>query len=142
MIILKSSINDILRKEKDKVRRTCEKEYGRKLSSMKNSLENAHAKTISSMKSEYERIIDDKNREIEKLRSVIDRNYHRYQQVRQREKYLDALSSEVENVIEHMVVRVHESVQPVYRTRAKVLSVKKVSDKSDDKMKKVLVLKK
>ena len=142
MIILKSSINDILRKEKDKVRKSCEKEFNRKLSSMKVSLENSHAKTVSTMKKDYERIIEDKNSEIEKLRNVIDRNYLRYQQVRQREKYLDALSHEIENVVEHMVVRVQESVQPVYRTRAKVLSVKKVSDKSDDKMKKVLVMKK
>jgi hypothetical protein len=142
MIILKSSINDILRKEKDKVRKSCEKEFNRKLSSIKISLENSHAKAVSTMKNDYERIIEDKNSEIEKLRNVIDRNYLRYQQVRQREKYLDALSHEIENVIEHMVVRVQESVQPFYRTRAKVLSVRKVSDKSDEKMRKVLVMKK
>ncbi len=142
MIILKSRINDMLRKEKEKVRRTCEKEYGKRLTSMKHNLENGHARTISNMRNEYERIIEDKNSEIEKLRNVIDRNYLRYQQVRQREKYLDALSNEIENVIDHMVIRVQESVQPFYRTRAKVLSVKKVSDKSDDKMKKVLVMKK
>ncbi len=142
MVILKSSINDILRKEKDKVRRSCEREYRKKMSSVKLNLDSNHAKIISSMKSEYESIIEDKNREIEKLRNIIERNYLRYQQVRQREKYLDSLSHEIENVIDHMVVRVQESVQPFYRTRAKVLSVKKVSDKSDDKMKKVLVMKK
>jgi hypothetical protein len=142
MIILKSSINDILRKEKDKVRKTCEKEFNKRLTSMKVSLENSHAKAISTIKNDYERILEDKNSEIEKLQNVIDRNYLRYQQVRQREKYLDALSHEIENVVEHMVLRVQESVQPVYRTRAKVLSVKKVSDKTDEKMKKVLVMKK
>lgn len=142
MIILKSSISGILKKEKNKVRKSCEKEYSKKLSSMKLNLENSHAKDISSIRSEYERVIENKDNEIEKLRSVIDRNYQRYQQVRQREKYLDALSSEIENVIDHMVVRVQESVQPFYRTRAKVLSVKRVSDKSDDKMKKILVMKK
>ncbi|HOP64933.1 MAG TPA: hypothetical protein PK358_06705 [Spirochaetota bacterium] len=142
MIIRKSSINDILRKEKDKVRKSCEREFSKKLNSMKLNLENTHSKNISSIKDEYEDIIDVKNREIEKLKNIIDRNYIRYQEVRQREKYLDALSHEIENVIDHMVVRVQESVQPFYRTRSKVLSIKKVSDKSDDKMKKVLVMKK
>jgi len=142
MIILKSNINGILRKEKDKVRKSCEVEYRKKMSVMKIHLESSYTRTIKKIKSEYEDIIQDKDREIEQLKSIIDRNYQKYQQVRQREKYLDSLSGEIESVIDIMVTRVQESVQPFYRTRAKVSATKKLSDKANDNMKKVLVLKK
>ena len=142
MIILKSNINGILRKEKERTRKSCEQEYRKKMSVMKVHLESSYARTIRKIKNEYEEIIQDKEREIEKLRGVIERNYHRYQQVRQREKYLDSLSGEIENVIDIMVTRVQESVQPFYRTRAKISATKKLSDKSNDNMNKVLVMKK
>jgi hypothetical protein len=142
MIILKSSINRIIRREKEKARKSCEAEYLKKIKSMKRNLENSHLKKINLMKSEYEETIRDKDREIEKLMSAMDTNYKRYLQVRQREKYLDSLSNEIEDVIENMVTRVNESVQPFYRARAKVLAIKKISDKNHVVAKKVLVLNK
>lgn len=139
MIILKSSINRILKREKEKIKKSCEIEFSRKMKTIKRDIEANHVKAIKNIKTEYDLIINQKNREIENLTSAIDTNYKRYLQVRQREKQLDNLSNEIEDVIESMVTKVHESVQPFYRTRAKVLTAKKISDKNHNVVKKILV---
>ncbi|PKL15982.1 MAG: hypothetical protein CVV49_18600 [Spirochaetae bacterium HGW-Spirochaetae-5] len=142
MIIFKSSISRVIRREREKVRKSCEAEYAKKIKSLKRDLEKSNSKKLNIMKSEYVAIIEEKDREIEKLISAIDTNYKRYIQVRRREKQLDNLSNEIEDVIENMVTKVHESVQPFYRTRAKVLATKKISDKNHDGVKNILVLNK
>jgi hypothetical protein len=142
MIIFKSSISRVIRREREKVRKSCEAEYLKKIKSLKRDMEKSTSKKIDILKSEYIGIIEEKDKEIEKLISAIDTNYKRYIQVRRREKQLDNLSNEIEDVIENMVTKVHESVQPFYRARAKVLATKKISDKNHDVVKNILVLNK
>ncbi len=142
MIILKSRISGAIGKEKDKIRRDCERTHRKKVASLRKNLSSDYARAVKNLKNEYEEIIEEKDLEIQKLQKVIERNSRRYQQIRQREKYLDDLSFEIEDVVDSMVVRVQESLQPFYRTRAKVQTSKKYSDKGHDKVKSILAVSK
>lgn len=142
MIILKKNISRAINKEKEKVKRECEKKQKMKIEALRIKLEKEHAAGINSIKSSYEETIEEKERELNRLRNILERNYRRYQQVRQREKYLDDLSYEIEGVVEKMIVGVQESLQPFYRTRAKVFTASKQSDKQHPKIKNLLAINK
>lgn len=140
MIIFKKNISRAINKEKEKVKKECEKQQEMKIEALRRKLEKDHADGIKSIKSSYEETIEEKERELNRLRNILERNYRRYQQVRQREKYLDDLSYEIENVVEKMVIGVQESLQPFYRTRAKVITTSKQSDKQHNKIKNLLAI--
>ena len=140
MIILKKNISRAINKEKEKVKKECEKQHKMKIAALRRKLEKDHAAGIKNIKTSYEETIEEKERELNKLRNILERNYRRYQQVRQREKYLDDLSYEIEGVVEKMVIGVQEALQPFYRTRAKVLTTSKQSDKQHSKIKKLLTI--
>ncbi|MFA5519121.1 MAG: hypothetical protein WDA74_07700 [Spirochaetota bacterium] len=142
MIILKKNISRAINKEKEKVKKECEKQEKMKIKALRIKLEKEHAAGLSSIKSSYEETIEEKERELNRLRNILERNYRRYQQVRQREKYLDDLSYEIEGVVEKMIIGVQESIQPFYRTRAKVFTVSKQSDKQHSKVKNLLTINK
>jgi len=142
MLVFKHQINGIISKEKDKVRKNCEKDYNRKVKSLRKDLHTDYERSLKNLKNEYEDIIDEKEREIAKLQRLIDRNHKRYQEIRQREKHLDDLSYEIEDVVDNMVVKVQQSLQPFYRTRAKVITSKKYSDKGHAKVKSILAVNK
>jgi len=140
MIILKKNISRAINKEKEKVKKECEKKHKMKIEALRRKLEKDHAAGIKNIKLSYEETIEEKERELNRLRNILERNYRRYQQVRQREKYLDDLSYEIEGVVEKMVIGVQESLQPFYRTRAKVLTTTKQSDKQHSKIKKLITI--
>ena len=142
MFILKKNISRTINKEKEKVKKVCEKEHKVKIEALRRKLEKDYVKGMNNIKSAYEETIEEKERELNKLRNVLERNYQRYQQIRQREKYLDDLSFEIEGVVEKMVIGVQESLQPFYRTRAKVLTTSKQSDKQHSKVKNLLAINK
>lgn len=142
MIILKKNISRTINKEKEKVKKECEKQHKVKVETLRRKLEREHANGVKNIKSSYEETIEEKERELNRLRNILERNYRRYQQVRQREKYLDDLSYEIEGVVEKMVIGVQESLQPFYRTRAKVFTASKQSDKQHNKVKNLLAINK
>lgn len=142
MIILKKNISRTINKEKEKMKKECEKQHKVKVETLRRKLERDHATGVKNIKSSYEETIEEKERELDRLRNILERNYRRYQQVRQREKYLDDLSYEIEGVVEKMVIGVQESLQPFYRTRAKVLTTSKQSDKQHSKVKNLLAINK
>jgi len=142
MFVLKKNISRVINKEKEKVKKICEREHKAKIEALRRKLEKDYVKGIHNIKSAYEETIEEKERELNKLRNLLERNYHRYQQIRQREKYLDDLSFEIEGVVEKMVLGVQESLQPFYRTRAKVLTTSKQSDKEHARVKNLLAINK
>ncbi len=68
------------------------------------------------------------------MKEEIDRNYATYQAIRKREVELYQLSAEIETVVETMVIKVQESLQPFYRTRAKIETVKRKSGSRHEKV--------
>jgi predicted RNase H-like nuclease (RuvC/YqgF family) len=134
MFVKKSKISNVIKKEKQKVRNFCDKYYGKKLESLKKDLNEKHQKVLARTISESKEIIENKEREIKRLQQELDRNYQKYMELRQREKHIDKLSDEIDEVVNDMVIKVQESIQPFYRTRAKVLTTKKRSDRKHDKV--------
>jgi exonuclease VII large subunit len=134
MFVRKSSISNLIKKEKQKVRSFCDKYYGKKMESLKKELNEKHDRILKRTISESKDIIESKEREIKRLQQELDRNYYKYMELRQREKNIDKLSDEIDEVVNDMVVKVQESIQPFYRTRAKVVTTKKRSDKKHDKV--------
>jgi predicted RNase H-like nuclease (RuvC/YqgF family) len=134
MFVKKSKISNVIKKEKQKVRTFCDKYYGKKLESLKKDLNEKHQKVLARTISESKEIIENKEREIKRLQQELDRNYQKYMELRQREKHIDKLSDEIDEVVNDMVIKVQESIQPFYRTRAKVITTKKRSDRKHDKV--------
>ncbi len=134
MFVRKSSISNLIKKEKQKVKNFCDKYYGKKMESLKKELNEKHDRILKRTISESKEIIESKEREIKRLQQELDRNYYKYMELRQREKHIDQLSDEIDEVVNDMVVKVQESIQPFYRTRAKVITTKKRSDKKHTKV--------
>ncbi len=134
MFVRKSKISHLIKKEKQKVRTFCDKYYGKKMESLKKELNEKHDRILKRTISESKEIIECKEREIKRLQQELDRNYREYMELRQREKHIDKLSDEIDEVVNDMVLKVQESIQPFYRTRAKVVTTKKRSDKKHDKV--------
>ncbi len=104
------------------------------MESLKKELNEKHDRILKRTISESKEIIESKEREIKRLQQELDRNYYKYMELRQREKHIDQLSDEIDEVVNDMVVKVQESIQPFYRTRAKVITTKKRSDKKHTKV--------
>ena len=134
MFVRKSSISNVIKKEKQKVKTFCDKYYGKKIESLKKELNEKHDRILKRAISESKEIIESKEREIKRLQQELDRNYYKYMELRQREKNIDKLSDEIDEVVNDMVVKVQESIQPFYRTRAKVVTTKRRSDKKHNKV--------
>ena len=132
MFVRKSKISQLIKKERQKERRMCLKEYDEKLRRLKRDLSDEYSRE----KREMQRDFKDQMKALEvenlKLRNEIDRHYTTYQRVRQREEHLDQLSAEIESVVGTMIIRVQESLQPLYRTRAKIETTKRKSDKRNE----------
>lgn len=75
--------------------------------------------------------------EIRRLKSEIDRNYSTYMDIRIREKAIKQLTAEMEAEVNRMVTKIHESIQPFYRTMSKVESTGRKSDKKHDKVERI-----
>ncbi|MCP4137840.1 MAG: hypothetical protein GY754_43160 [bacterium] len=134
MLIRKSRISQLIKKEREKERRKCEKENTRKMHKVIRELESEYSSAVKMIKKEHDGVLTERDRTIMMLKRNIEKNYDKYQVIRQREKHLDQLSNELEDTVESMVIKVQESVQPFYRTRGKVQSSKRRSDKKHEKV--------
>ena len=134
MIVRKSQISQLIKKEKEKERRLCQREYDERIRNIKKQLQDQHARELKENRRHYRSQIKKLETEREQLRKEIDSHYALYQQIRRREKTLDQISAEIEFVLDTMTVRVQESIQPFLRTRSKMESTKRLSDKKHDKV--------
>ena len=138
MFVRKSQISHLIRKEKNRERKKCEIESLEKIKKIRNAVETEKKKMEQELRGELKHAIQEKDREIKILKREIERNYLLYQDIRKREMFLNELAAEIENVVELMVVKVQESLQPFYRTRAKIESIKRKSDRKHEKVENIL----
>ncbi len=134
MYIKKNKISNLIKKERHKERAQCAKESQRKYGFEKAMIVEGHKKYVNELRMHYSREIAQRDKEIKLLRKEINKHYEIYQKVRSSESNLDQLSTEIEDVVDAMITRVQESVQPFYRTRAKVHATKRRSDKKHEKV--------
>ncbi len=134
MLVRKSQISSVIKKEKKKVLVKCEKESSQNLQKLKKNLETEHNTKLRELRTRHKQLILQKDNEINRLRKEIEKHHSLYMDLRQREKQLDELTIEVDSIIESMVVKVQESLQPFYRVRAKVEATKRKSDKKHEKV--------
>src|SRR4030042_270545 len=133
MLIRKSKISNIIKKEKEKERRLCQKEHDLRIRELNNNFEEKLAHEVRELKKDFRIQIKSFERENERLRREIDMHYVMYKKLRQREEYLDHLSSEIEDVIDTMTIKFQETLQPFYRAKAKIEITKRKSDKKHEK---------
>ncbi len=138
MYIRKSMISKLIQKEKMKVRTSCEKESLQQVNKVKITLVEEYKTAIKELKQGHILELKRKDRDIKKLNLEIQRNRNLYIKVRQRELALDELSVDIEYVVNSMVIKVQESLQPFYRTRAKIEATKHISDKKHKKIGNIL----
>ena len=134
MFIRKSKISDLIAKEKKRERIICEKEKTNILKKITREIEEKNRKTIEELKKNYDNIIIQKDNQIGLLRKEIDKHYFLYREIRKREEALDTVTSDVEDEVEKMLLKIHESIQPFYRTRAKIETIKRFSNRKNGKM--------
>lgn len=134
MFIRKSRISQLIKKERAHERKQVSREYEKKIRELKREMHEDQTRTVNELKDERSRELRKRDREIKKLKSEIQHHYATYQDVLKRERYLDELSGEMEEIMEKMLVSVNESVQPFYRTRSKVEAMKSRSAKKHDKV--------
>lgn len=134
MFVKKSQISSIIRKERRKEYDRCMSEKEKSLKKVIATLNQKNEREITDLKKEFEEEIKKKDAEIRTLRDEIARNHAMYQELRQRELQLDSLSASFETVVNEMSVKMQESLQPFYRMRSKVESVKRTSDRKDAKI--------
>ena len=134
MFVRKSKITQLLKKEKERERLRCEKESARQIRTLKSELDNKHSLIVKELKTEHKKNVLELNNEIRILKDEINRNHSTYMDIRMREKGLNELTAEMETEINRMLTRIHESIQPFYRTMSKVESTGRKSDKKHDKV--------
>ena len=134
MFVRKSKISQLIKKEKENERKKCEKENNLKFVNAVKNLEEEHDKICKVLKKEHKQVVLKHERKILNLQREIESNYLIYRELRKREKSLDLLSSEIEDVTEVMMLKVQESLQPFFRARAKVEITKRKADKRHEKV--------
>lgn len=134
MIVRKSRISQLIKKERQRERRACQKEHEARLREVKQDITNRFTEEIRTIRQEYRREIKTLEKENENLKRELDKNYAVYQKVRRREEHLEQLSAEFEDIVDVMNVKVQESLQPFYRTRAKIEHTRRKSDKKHEKV--------
>jgi len=134
MIVRKSRISQLIKKERTRERKLCQKETNMRLQDLKEQLVDQYTLEMRAMRKEYRQQVKNLEKENHTLKRELDRNFAVYQRVRSREEHLEQLSSEFEDIVDVMNVRVQESLQPFYRTRAKIENTKRKSDKKHEKV--------
>jgi hypothetical protein len=138
MFIRKSRIKGIIKKERARERVLCKKENDKSMKKVRNETEGRYKQIIKELKVKYNNIIEEQNTEIRGLKNEIEKNYNVYTNIRLREKHLYDLHMEVEAELTRMITKVHESMQPFYRTMSKIELTKKKSDKKHTKYDRLL----
>ena len=134
MIVRKSRISQLIKKERTRERKLCQKETNMRLQDLKEQLVDQYTLEMRAMRKEYRQQVKNLEKENHTLKRELDRNFAVYQRVRRREEYLEQLSSEFEDIVDVMNVKVQESLQPFLRTRAKIENTKRKSDKKHEKV--------
>lgn len=137
MFVRKNKITRLIKKEKERERLRCEKESARQIKNLKSELENKHAVIVKELNAGHKKTVLELGNEIRRLKSEIDRNYSTYMDIRIREKAIKQLTAEMEAEVNRMVTKIHESIQPFYRTMSKVESTGRKSDKKHDKVERI-----
>jgi|WetSurMetagenome_2_1015567.scaffolds.fasta_scaffold502397_1 hypothetical protein len=138
MFIRKTRITVLIKKERSRERILCKKESDRSIKKARNEMDNKYKLIIKELKEKYSNIIEEQNAEIKLLRNEIEKNHNVYTNIRLREKHLYDLHMEVESELTRMITKVHESMQPFYRSMAKIELTKKKSDKKHTKYDRLL----
>jgi hypothetical protein len=138
MLIFKSSISSIIKKERAKERSECQNAHSLVLKKTVSDLTRSYELKMKQMTKDHLIEIKNKDREINALKNELNKNHNAYQELRRREKELDNLTSEFEEVLELLTVKVHEAIQPYYRMRAKIQAVKRSSDRKNEKTEGIL----
>jgi membrane-bound lytic murein transglycosylase len=134
MFVRKSKISSLIKKERQRERELCEKESSSLMDNELKRIENEHKKSMKEVNEKYRKLIITKDKEITKLQREINKNYTKYQTIRRREKQLDEMTVEFEDVVRSMSVKMQETLQPFYRTRSKIEHAKRKSDKNNEKV--------
>lgn len=137
MIVLKSRISQLIKKERARERKQVSAHYEREMAQMKREMEQAYAAEKKELKRNYKNELVKRERQIKRLQLEIDRNYTTYQEIRNREKHLDELTNELERVMESMFINVQESTQPFLRARSKVEAVRNRSARDNKKVERI-----
>ena len=140
MFVRKKKIAHLIKKERYKERMICKKESDQQIKSLKSDLVNKYEVAIKDLKSGHKKISQEQASQIRKLKNEMEKNYNLYLNVRLREKKLYDLYHEVEAELTKMITKVHESMQPFYRTMSKIEFTKKKSDKDHKKYERALSL--
>jgi hypothetical protein len=138
MFVRKARISALIKKERGKERMICKKETEKEIKQIRSEIENKHKQIIKEIKENQKRMIEEKDSEIRLLKNEIEKNYNTYTSIRLREKNLYDLHREVESELTRMITKVHESMQPFYRTMSKIELTKKKSDKKHTKYDRLL----
>ena len=134
MFIRKTQVSNYVKKEKLKQKEVCERKNTLMLKTQKDSLSAEHKKFVTDLQIDHKKILSEKDKEIKKLRREINKNYSKYQEIRKREKYLDQISNEVEDILDFVSIKMQESIQPFYRTRAKIDRANRKSNNNHEKV--------
>ena len=134
MFVRKSKIATVIKKERQKERVTCEKNYDQKFVKLQKKLDTKQKTSINNIKQEHKIEMLQKEKDIRQLKKEIELNQIKYREIRKREKHLENLTFEVEDVVDSMVIKVQESLQPFYRTRSKVETIMRKSNREHDKV--------
>lgn len=134
MFIRKSKISHLIKKERSKERSMCETKAAKELKKALANLEKKYSLEIKNISKDHKTEILNKNKEIVKLKSEINKHYTKYQEIRRRETELEMLTADFEDTLGAMGIKIHESIQPFFRNRAKIESAKRKSDKKHEKV--------
>ena len=140
MFVRKKKIANLIRKERNKERIICKKESDLQIKSIKSELVKKYEIAIKELKNSHKKTSQDQENLIRNLKNEIEKNYNVYMSIRLREKKLYDLYREVEAELTKMITKVHESMQPFYRTMSKIEFTKKKSDKEHKKYERALSL--
>ncbi len=134
MLVRKSKLSTLIRKERTKERKLCKQESDRVLKEHVLELKTDYELKIHELKKDFKNELKIKDTEIALLKNEIAKNHRDYQNLRQRETDLDNMSAELEQIIETMNIKIQESMQPFYRSRARLAETKRTSDKKHTKV--------
>jgi hypothetical protein len=134
MFVRKSKISHLIKKEKAKERDKCRTIAEAELKETLKQLKKEYNQQMKELTKNHKSELKEKEKEVSQLKQEIEKNYYKYQQLRRREKELDNLSADLENMLNSMGIKIQESIQPFYRTRAKIETTKRSSDKKHTKV--------
>ncbi|MBN1499477.1 MAG: hypothetical protein JW982_04955 [Spirochaetes bacterium] len=134
MFVRKTKLSSLIKKERTKERKLCKEQFSRDIKTCLSELKEDYEQKIKILKKDFNDELRKKDKEISVLKSEIANNHRDYQNLRQRETDLDNMSAELEQIIETMNIKIQESMQPFYRTRAILAGTKRKSDKKHSKV--------